>query len=133
MRYFEISRFVVRQGHGAEWEELVKMYTSGFEKSVPDAHWVTYQSIYGVDNGGVYVVFNPMKSLTEVDLGLGDDKKFTSSLSESDLKRLRELRAACVESSQTNLFAFNPKISYPDERWIKMDDFWKPKPTAAAK
>jgi hypothetical protein len=133
MRYFELTRFVVRSGHGKEWEELVKMYTSGFEKAVPNAHWVTFESIYGVDNGGVYLVFNPMKSLAEVDQGLGDEKKFFSSLSESELKKLRELRASCVESSQTNLFAFNPKISYPDERWVKMDDFWKPKPTTAIK
>ena len=130
MRYFEISRFVVRPGHQKEWEALVKMYVSGFEKAVPNAHWVTFESMYGLDNGGQFLVFNPMKSLAEVDQGMGDPKLFMSSLSESDRKKLTELTASCIESSQTNLFVFNPKESYPADEWIKADPFWKP--TAAA-
>jgi hypothetical protein len=132
MRYFEISRFVVRPGHEREWEALAKMYVSGFEKAVPNAHWVTFESMYGLDNGGVFLIFNPMKSLAEVDQGMGDPKLFMSSLSESDRKKLTELTASCIESSQTNLFVFNPKESYPDDEWIKADPFWKPKTVAPA-
>ncbi|NYF50127.1 hypothetical protein HDF12_000492 [Edaphobacter lichenicola] len=67
----------------------------------------------------VYLVFNPMKSLADDDHGLGDEKKFTTSLSEGEPKKLRKWRVSCVESSPTNLFAFNPKICHPDERWGK--------------
>jgi hypothetical protein len=50
------------------------------------------------------------------------------------MKKLSELSAACIESSQTNLFQFNPKMSYPPEEWIKADPgFWKPTMAAAAK
>jgi hypothetical protein len=132
MRYFEISRFVVRPGHEKEWEALAKMYVSGFEKAVPNAHWVTFESVYGLDNGGLFLIFNPMKSLAEVDQGMGDPKLFMNSLSESDRKKLTELTASCIESSQTNLFAFNPKESYPADEWIKADPFWKPKTVAPA-
>ena len=130
MRYFEIMQFVVRQGHEKEWGELVKIYTGGY-KSIPDAHWAVFESQYGAANGGVFIVINPMKSLAEVDSGFGDAKKFMSSMSESETKKMSELTAACVESVQVNLFAFNPKESYPDPEWIKADPFWKPKPTAA--
>jgi hypothetical protein len=133
MRYFEISVFTVRPGHQHEWDALVKMYTSGFEKSVPHAHWATFESMYGANNGGVFLVFNPMRSLAEVDASMGDDKQFMSSMSESDRKKLGELEAACVESVQTNLFVFNPKMSYPSEEWIKADPFWKPKAAASDK
>jgi hypothetical protein len=132
MRYFEISRFVVRPGHEKEWEALAKMYVSGFEKAVPNAHWVTFESAYGLDNGGIFLIFNPMKSLAEVDQGMGDPKLFMNSLSESDRKKLTELTASCIESSQTNLFAFNPKESYPADEWIKADPFWRPKTVAPA-
>jgi hypothetical protein len=134
MRFFEIMQFVVRPGHDKEWEELVKMYVDGYGKAVPEAHWATFERVYGASNGGsngsIFLVFNPMKSLAEVDSSFGDSKKFIGSMSEKEAKKLAELTAACIESVQTNLFAFNPKESYPADEWIKADPFWKP--TAAA-
>jgi hypothetical protein len=136
MRYFEISQFVVRPGHEKDWEALVKMYTDGFGKAVPSAHWATFERVYGASTGAstgsVFIVLNPMKSLAEVDSGFGDSKKFMDSMSASEQKKLAELTAACIESSQTNLFAFNPKESYPPDEWIKADSFWKPKAAAPA-
>ena len=47
------------------------------------------------------------------------------------MKKLGELSAAAIESSQTNLFSFNPRMSYPSEEWVKADpEFWKSKSTA---
>jgi hypothetical protein len=133
MRYFEISQFKVRPGHERDWSELVKMYKSGFEKAVPNAHWAVFESMYGNENGGLYLVFNPMRSMAEIDESLGDSKKFEAAMGEAGMKKLSELSAACIASSQTNLFQFNPKMSYPAEEWIKADpDFWKPKMVAAA-
>jgi hypothetical protein len=136
MRYFEITQFVVRPGHEREFEALAKIYIDGFGKNVPDAHWATYERQYGASTGAstgdVFIVFNPMKSLSEVDSGFADSKKFFDALSESDKKKMAELTAASVESSQTNLFAFNPKESYPPDEWIKADPFWKPKVAAPA-
>ena len=129
MRYFEIERFKIRAGHEKEWDTLVKMYINGYEKAVPNAHWTTYQSMYGADNGGVYIVITPMKSLAEVDQGLADSKKFAAAMGEDEMKKAEELAADCLESSQNNLFMFNPKISYVSDDWIKADPaFWKPKP-----
>lgn len=129
MRYFEIERFKIRAGHEKEWDTLVKMYINGYEKAVPNAHWTTYQSMYGADNGGVYIVITPMKSLAEVDQGLSDSKKFAAAMGEDEMKKAEELAADCLESSQNNLFMFNPKISYVSDDWIKVDPaFWKPKP-----
>ncbi len=129
MRYFEIERFKIRAGHEKEWDTLVKMYINGYEKAVPNAHWTTYQSMYGADNGGVYIVITPMKSLAEVDQGLADSKKFAAAMGEDEMKKAEELAADCLESSQNNLFMFNPKISYVSDDWIKTDPaFWKPKP-----
>jgi hypothetical protein len=127
MRYFEIQRFKIRPGHEKEWDTLVKMYVSGYEKTVPNAHWTTYESMYGTDNGGVYVVFTPMKSATEVDQNLADSKKFAAAMGEDWMKKAGELAASCLESTQNNLFMFNPKISYVSDQWIKADpSFWKP-------
>ena len=46
-------------------------------------------------------------------------------------KKAADLSAAAIETSQTNLFIFNPRISYVQDEWIKADpDFWKPKAAA---
>jgi len=131
MRYFEISLFHIKPGHDKDWETLVKMYQTAFEK-IPDVHWAMYEAIYGQADSS-FVIFNPMKSLSEVDRGFAEGKQMETAMGEEGMKKLRELTAETVESSQTNLFAFNPRISYIDEDWIKADpDFWKPKAAHAA-
>ena len=65
MRYFEISLYTVRPGHGHDWDEIVKMVKAAYEK-IPDAHWAMYEVAYGLQ-GNSYLVFNPMKSAAEID------------------------------------------------------------------
>lgn len=127
MRYFEISVFHVRPGHRKDWDDLVKMYMTAFEK-IPDTHWATFEGVYG-NPDGTYLVFNPMKSLAETDRGFAQGKQFEAALGPEGMKKLSDLAAAAIESSQTNLFMFNPRESYPPDSWVKADpDFWKPKP-----
>jgi len=127
MRYFEISLFHIKPGHDKEWEALVKMYQSGYER-MSDVHWACYEAVYG-QLDGTFVVFVPMKSASEIDHGMMEDKQFEDALGGEGMKKFRELEAAAVDSSQTNLFAFNPRMSYVGDDWIKADpDFWKPKP-----
>jgi hypothetical protein len=128
MRYLEISSYRVRPGHTAEWNELVKMVKAAYEKAVPDAHWGTYQGVYGSD-GGTFLVLTARKTLAEVDRAFKeDDPQFVAAMGEDGMKKLEELVGASVESSQHQLFAFNPRMSYVPDEWIKGDpDFWKPK------
>jgi hypothetical protein len=131
MRYFEILAFHVRQGHDKDWDDLVKLVMAAYEK-VPGAHWATYEAIYGQPQG-TYLVFTPLKSLAEVDQEMGQDKQFVAAMGDEGMKRLRELSAAAIESSQSNLFQFSPKMSYPLDAWVNADpDFWKPGAPAMA-
>jgi hypothetical protein len=135
-RYFEISQYHVKPGHRAEFLELVKLYMKGFA-NIPTANWATFESYYGEDNGGLYIAISKMASLAEDDASMNDDKKFADVMGADGMKKVRELTASSVESQQTNLFEFSPKMSYPDPEWVKADPFWKPKaaaaPAAAAK
>ena len=133
MRYFEITRFQVKQGHDKDWDEILKLVTAAYKK-IPDAHWATYSAVYGSPDT-TYIVFNPMKSAAEIDRNFAMGKEFEAAMGEAGMKKLAELSAAAIESSQTNLFVFNPRMSYPADEWVKADpEFWKPKaaPTAAA-
>jgi hypothetical protein len=132
MRYFEISLFQIRPGHRKDWDDLVKLVLAAYDK-IPDAHWATYEVTYGLQPNPTYVVFSPLKSATEIDHESAQDKDFVAAMGEDGMKKLGELERAAIESSQTNLFMFNPKMSYVSEDWIKADpDFWKPKSSAPA-
>jgi len=130
MRYFEISLFHLRPGHQKEWDEAVKMVNAAYAKAIPEAHWAAYEAVYG-QPGDTWVFFTPMKSMVEIDQAFMANKKFEAAMGEDGMKKLGELSAAAIESSETNLFVFNPRISYPSDDWVKADPgFWKPKAAA---
>ena len=132
MRFMEISAYHVRPGHNKEWTEAVKLVKAAYEKGVPESHWGMFEQLYGGD-GGTYLVLTAHKSLSEVDRGFAEDKLFVAAMGEDGMKKLSELVAACVESSQHQLFAFNPHMSYVSDEWIKSSpDFWNVKPTTMA-
>jgi hypothetical protein len=122
----------VRPGHDKEWTEAVKIVKAGYEKAVPGAHWGMFEQIYGGD-GGTYLLLTSHKSLAEIDQAFAEYKQFEAALGEEGMKKLDELSAASVESSQQQLFAFNPHMSYVKDEWIKADPgFWKPKAAATS-
>jgi len=132
MRFIEAFVVHVRPGHGSDWSEIVKMVIAGYEKATPDAHWGCFEEAYGGD-GGTYLFLTGRKSLAELDRGDEDNKKFAAAMGKDGLKKLDELWGSAVESSQQQLFAVNPRMSYVADEWIKADpDFWKPKTAPAA-
>jgi hypothetical protein len=134
VRFLQILSFHVRPGHDDEWGEVMKLVKGAYEKGVPDAHWGLFRQMFGGE-GGTYLVLIGRKSLSEIDKGImQDDMKFAAALGEDGMKKLNEKFGASVDSSQEQLFAINPRMSYVSDEWIKADpDFWKPKAAAAPK
>jgi hypothetical protein len=125
-RYFEISVYHVKHGHRKEWNEGVKMVLEGYKKGVPDAHWACYESLYGAPEG-TFLFIVARQSAKELDSDLTHNKDFMTAMGEDGMKKLAELSAASIESSEANLFALNPNMSYVPAEWLKADEFWKPK------
>ncbi|MBV8050107.1 MAG: hypothetical protein JOZ80_02890 [Acidobacteriaceae bacterium] len=125
-RYFEISVYHTKEGHHKEWDEGVKMVLEAYKKALPDAHWACYESAFGAPEG-TFLFIVARKSANEIDTNFAHNKDFASAMGEDGMKKLDELAAASIESSETNLFALNPNMSYVPAEWIKADDFWKPK------
>ena len=124
LRYWDITLFRLKPGHEKDFEDLAKMYMAAFQK-VPNAHWATFEKTYGTDSGTWFIIVTPMNSLAEVDQSLRDGKTFDSSVSEEQKKKMRELTAECFEGIESNLYATNPKMSYPPDSWLKGDPtFW---------
>lgn len=125
-RYFEVSVYHVKRGHRKEWDEGVKMVLEGYKKANQDAHWACYEGVYGMPEG-TYLFIVARKSAGELDSDFAHNKDFVAALGEDGMKKLDELAAASIESSEANLFALNPNMSYVPSEWVKADDFWKPK------
>jgi hypothetical protein len=131
MRYLDITVFKIRGGKSKEWEELVKLAKEGYAKADPEAHWGVFELVYGGDSG-TFLLLTARKTLSEVDRNFAMEKQMTTAIGEENGKKMDELFGSCVESVQSQLFAFNAAMSYPAEEWIKSDpDFWKPKTTMA--
>jgi hypothetical protein len=131
IRYFEIEVFQIKPGHEADWDEAVKLVKAAYAQ-VPDAHWAMYQNVFGREQPA-YLVIIPRKSMSEVDAGFQQGAKFMAAMGADGMKKLSELSAAAIGSSETNIFAINPRQSYMMEDLTKADpDFWRPKAAPAA-
>jgi len=83
------------------------MVKVAYEK-IPEARWATYRAQYGQE-GTTYVVFTPLKSASEIDQGFARSKQFMANMGEDGMKKLSELLAATIETSQHNLFFLQAK------------------------
>lgn len=133
-RVYQISVFNVRLGHTKEWHEVVKMVKDAHEKAGDSAHWGMYEAAFGADDG-TYIVITGDPSMSAIDTGFAEDKKFREAIGgDEGMRKLDQLYGETVASSHSELFTVNPKQSYVSDDWIKSDpDFWKPKPAAASK
>ncbi|HET6170078.1 MAG TPA: hypothetical protein VFE01_07855 [Terracidiphilus sp.] len=125
MRFMRILLFHVRSGHGEEFEHVVKLFAKAYQSSIPEAHWVMFEKMYGVGSDNVHILVTPMESLSFADAMHDGSKKFSDAVGEDQLTMLRKSLDAAVESSEADLFAFGPKISYVPQSWITSSpDFW---------
>lgn len=126
-RYLEIWGAHVKPGHDREWRELVKKYIATYEKAVPTGHWAVYEAAYGAENG-IYLFLTARQSAAELDRGPMEGKAIHDAFGDEGMKKVDEAFAACVQSSESQLFVFNPAMSYAPDNLIKADpEFWKPK------
>jgi hypothetical protein len=132
-RVYQIGVYHVRPGKQKEWHEVVKMVKDANEKAGTSAHWGMYEIAFGAPDG-TYIVLSGDPSMSAIDLGYSEDKKFREALGgDEGMRKLDQLFAEAVESSHSELFTVNPKQSYVSDDWIKSDPgFWKPKPAAAS-
>lgn len=130
-RYYELTAIRLKPGHHKDWDDAVKMVIAAYEKAMPDEHWACYQAVYGMPED-LYIFITGRQSLSEVDTYLAKQNDFMAAMGDNGMKKLEDISAAAIESSETNLFAIDPRISYVPDELSKADPgFWNPKPMAA--
>lgn len=134
MRYFALIIITLKPGYDSAFADVRKLANAGHEKANLDEHWAMFQVTSGMA-GNTYLLFIPMKSLQEADQAQENHgKPYQDALGEAGRQQLREFARAGQTASETKLFAFSPKMSYPSDEWVARDpQFWTPKPVTAAK
>jgi quinol monooxygenase YgiN len=132
MHYMEVSQYVVKPGHEAEFSELAKLYVEGV-KAVPEMHWTTYEMMYGGGTGPTFLTLTAYKSMADADAAWGAFGPFAKAVGKDGMKRISELSASCLSTMMTNLFAVSTKMSIPPAEMVAADPaFWTPKPVVKA-
>lgn len=133
MRYMRIRTFRVKQGQNKAFEEGVKLALAAYEKSHYAASFAFYEVAAGTGSP-TYLVLRPLKALGELDAMDMADKAFREALGEEGQKAMQKVFTETVNYVENQLFAFNPKLSYPGPQTIASDPgFWAPKPAKAGK
>jgi hypothetical protein len=131
IRYLEARILHVHPGQGKEFEDLVKMWIAAADKAGSADHWGAYRIEYG-EQIGSYIFLTSDNSLADIDQSNAEEPKFTAALTDDDRKKMRELRAAAIDTDRFELYSVNPAQSYVPGEYIQADpSFWKPKPAVA--
>lgn len=123
MRFMRAILFHVRQGHDDDFRNLVKLYVKAYQTAIPEAHWAVFQKMYGIGSDNTYVLITPMESLAVVDVMHGSNEKFMTAVGKEQVDALSKGMDAVLESSEADLFAFDPGLSYVPDAWLTQD-FW---------
>lgn len=124
MRYAEVTAVKVKAASGADFEKAMKAYNSIFG-SVPGAHWAAYRMLYG-DASGIYIFITPMKSLEYIDADQTGTAQAAATANADEMKQLDEFGKASIESIESNIYEFNPAMSYVGAKWKAEDPgFWQ--------
>ncbi|HET8889644.1 MAG TPA: hypothetical protein VFQ41_12130 [Candidatus Angelobacter sp.] len=125
MRYFRIVDVQVKPGHNDHFVEVRKLVRAAHEKAGLKDHFAIYH-LNGGGSTGMYLIMLPMKSLAEddaFDAMHGADYK--AALGQDGQKSLADFNMQGVESIDSELFEFSPKMSYPAKAWVDADPaFW---------
>jgi hypothetical protein len=134
MRYVSVTVLTLKPGYDSAFADIRKLVNAGHDKAKMDEHWAMYQITSGMP-GPAYLLLLPMKSLQEIDLAQEiHGKDYQDALGDTGRQQLRDFARAGMATSETKIFAFSPKMSYPSDELVARDPkFWKPKAVAAAK
>lgn len=124
MRFFDITLFHVRYGHYEDWEHLVKIYEKAYS-SIANAHWAMFEKLYGEDSDRTFILVTPIKALAEEDQAMMDSDSLPKTVGADQMQLMHEMGSQTVESSESDLFAIVPQISYVPDAWVTASpDFW---------
>ena len=127
-RYYEITTFKVKPGHGDAWEAATKAYKAAAARSAPGASWRTYDVMAGAP-GGTYLVFSSVGAYAEFDKMMAEGEATWKGMTPEEGAVLGKFMKESVISVSTNRYQIDPAQSYVNAETKAQDPaFWAKKP-----
>jgi hypothetical protein len=128
MRYMSVVMLHLHPSRDAEFSEAVRTVSAAYEKNHTDQALVIYQVVSGAQSP-TFLFFTSMASLNVMDDAGRRGKALRDALGEEGAAAVLKTSADVTASSESFLFAFNPRTSYVSKEFAAADpDFWAPKP-----
>lgn len=130
--FMSVTIVRVRPGHFTDFEAARKIIKDAHEKTALKFNYFVYQVNSGMP-AGTFLVITPWKTMEDIDAaGPLHGQAYRDAVGDDGRRKLDELSNSGIISSETMVFAVDPKMSYPAKEWIAADPtFWAPKPMAA--
>ena len=130
MRFWEITTFRVKPGHGEDFAAAAKAWASASGRSAPGASWRTYEVMAGAP-GGTYLVFSSYGAFADFDKAAADGDATFKGLTFEERSALQKFETEGALNTVTNRFRLDPRQSYvPAEVRQRDPAFWMPKAPA---
>lgn len=123
-RFLEVTVYHIAPGHHRDFESIAKVFMKALENN-PNANWATFEKMYGHDSDDTFAVISLMKSLSDVDQEIADNAKLPDAMGKDQMQLTMEMGSNVIKSSEQDLFAINPQISYVPDKWVSdSPDYW---------
>jgi hypothetical protein len=131
MRFMQVTTYHVRPGHSEDFARAAKLVRATYEKANLSEQWAVYQ-VYSGAPAGTFYVFEPSDSFATLGPNAAMEKTFDAALGDEGRRELMQLVSDGIVSSEMNIFAFKPAMSYVPPEFARADPFWAPGNTATA-
>jgi hypothetical protein len=132
-RFMGVTVLRIKYGRDADLAQLARLIIDGDEKSNNAQPVLTYQVVSG-GQAGTFMLLSPMDSLARMDEAPARSAAARQAMGDRSRQHFDSLAPETIQSSESLLFAFDPKMSYVSPEFAAADpDFWNPKPEAPAK
>ena len=128
-RYWDITTFRVKPGHGMAFEEAAKAYAAAAERVAPgEVSYRTYEVVAGMQ-GPTYLVFASVTGYAEYDKMMATGNRLWQSMTPQERAVFEKYGKEAELSTLNNRFALDPKMTYVSAATRATDPaFWNRNP-----
>ena len=126
-RFWDMSVWRIRPGHGKEFAEAVAAYAKIVTRAGGKANWRTYRVTGGMGSG-TYIMFSSVTSFGEFDSVMADDAMIGKAMTPDEQAYFSKFFQEAVAYSESNKYRLSPTMSYVSAETKAADPaFWNTK------